>query len=71
LLGEWTGRQVRGELREGESVDSLAAAFGSGDHEFIGGGAGGRENDNLGTLAVLGEELGRVFEQFRAGAGMQ
>jgi hypothetical protein len=58
------------ELRDRESVDSLAARWGCVDCQFVGGGSRWCDDEEFGVLRLLGEERGGALEECRVGAGV-
>lgn len=60
--------KLRGELRESEGVNALAAGLESMGGELVRGRAGGRDDEDLGVCGLLGEELRRVAQERDVGA---
>jgi hypothetical protein len=60
-----------GEMDEGESVDALGAVLEGCDGEFVGGGAGGSEDQDFGLVGVGGKERGGALDELGRGAGAE
>jgi hypothetical protein len=64
------GSETGGELDEGEGVNALAARGKSADGKFIGGGTGGRDDEDAGVLGLFGQKRGGALEECGVGAGI-
>ncbi len=63
--------EVRGKLRERESVNALATGRKSADGKFVGGGSRGRDDEDFAVRIFRGEEGGGAVEQRRRWSGSE
>src|ERR1019366_7444971 len=60
-----------GEMDEGESVDALGAVLEGRNGEFVGGGAGGSEDQDFALAGVGGKKVGGALKELGSGAATE